>query len=282
MSLKLGYNTNGFAHHALDDVIEIVAEIGYQSIAISLDVDKLNPYGEDIQEEIRHVRKRLYHWGLSCVIETGARFLLDPLHKHEPTLLSKDPEGRERRLDFLSRAVDIAADLGADVVSFWSGRKPEGLPETVAHECLVEGCRELGAHAVTRGVRLAFEPEPDMFIQTMAQYDRLRGDLDHPLMGQLLGLTLDVGHVHCLEDGDPAARIHEYRDVLANVHIEDMRRGIHEHLMFGEGEMRFEPIMAALRDIRYTGGVHVELSRHSKDAVAAARKAFDFLSPMCE
>ena len=61
-----------------------------------------------------------------------------------------------------------------------------------------------------------------------------------------------------------------------------MRRGVHEHLMFGEGEMDFEPIMAALHDIRYTGGVYVELSRHSKDAVATARKAFDFLSPMCK
>ena len=68
MPLKLGYNTNGFAHHALDDAIEIIAEIGYQSVAITLDVDQLNPFGEDIQEETRHVRRRLEKWGLSCVV----------------------------------------------------------------------------------------------------------------------------------------------------------------------------------------------------------------------
>ncbi len=282
MPLKLGYNTNGFEHHALDDAIEIIAEIGYQSIAITLDVDKLNPYGEDIKEETRYIRGRLEKWNLSCVIETGARFLLDPLHKHEPTLISEDPEGRERRLDFLMRALDIAAELGAGVVSFWSGRKPEGMSETTANDYLVEGCIALGAHAITCGINLAFEPEPGMFIETMAQFDRLRGELDSPLMGPLLGLTLDVGHVHCLGDGDPASRIRQYRDVLANVHIEDMRRGVHEHLMFGEGEMRFEPIMAALRETGYTAGVHVELSRHGKDAVMAARRSYDFLSPMCE
>ncbi len=278
MALRLGYNTNGFEHHALDDAIEMIAEIGYKSVAITLEIDKLNPYGEAIQEEIRHIRGRLEKWGLACVIETGARYLLDPQKKHEPSLISEEEAGRALRLDFLIRAVDVAANLGANVVSFWSGRKPPEMPEDVANGYLLEGCRVLSDHAVTLGVNLAFEPEPGMFIETMTQFDRLWKELDSPVFF----LTLDVGHVHCLNDGDPAAWIHHYRDMLLNVHIEDMRRGVHEHLMFGDGEMHFGPIMAALRETGYTAGVHVELSRHSKDAVAAARKAFDFLSPMCE
>ena len=67
---------------------------------------------------------------------------------------------------------------------------------------------------------------------------------------------------------------------LVNVHIEDMRAGVHEHLMFGEGEMEFPPIIAALTQNEYTGGVHVELSRHSHEAPAAAARAFRFLSPL--
>lgn len=278
MPLKLGYNTNGFEHHALDDAIEIIAEIGYQSVAITLDVDKLDPYGEAIQDEIRHIRGRLDHWGLSCVIETGARYLLHPELKHEPTLISEDEGGRALRLDFLKRAVDVATGLGANVVSFWSGRKPPDMRENVANGYLLEGCRALSDHAVSRGVNLAFEPEPGMFIETMTQFDRLWKELDSPVFF----LTLDVGHIHCLDDGDPALWIRHYRDMLLNVHIEDMRKGVHEHLMFGDGEMRFGPIMAALRETGYTAGVHVELSRHSKDAVTAARRAYDFLSPMSE
>jgi sugar phosphate isomerase/epimerase len=61
------------------------------------------------------------------------------------------------------------------------------------------------------------------------------------------------------------------------VHLEDMRRGVHDHLMFGEGEIDFAPVFAALRDIGYGGGVHVELSRHSHDAVNTARRALAFL-----
>ncbi len=63
---------------------------------------------------------------------------------------------------------------------------------------------------------------------------------------------------------------------LAHVHIEDMRRGVHEHLMFGEGELDLPEALSALDEIGYAGLVAVELSRHSHAAhemVPAARAA---------
>ena len=50
---------------------------------------------------------------LRCVVETGARFLLDPLRKHQPTLVSPTRAERQRRLDFLVQAVNIASVLRA-------------------------------------------------------------------------------------------------------------------------------------------------------------------------
>jgi sugar phosphate isomerase/epimerase len=52
--------------------------------------------------------------------------------------------------------------------------------------------------------------------------------------------------------------------------------------MFGEGEMQFPPIIAALAKANYRGGLHVELSRHSHEAPTAAKRAFTFLNPMVE
>jgi L-ribulose-5-phosphate 3-epimerase UlaE len=57
-----------------------------------------------------------------------------------------------------------------------------------------------------------------------------------------------------------------------------MRRGVHEHLMFGEGEMNFGEVFDALRTADYRGGVFVELSRHSHDAVETARRSLAFLT----
>jgi sugar phosphate isomerase/epimerase len=62
-----------------------------------------------------------------------------------------------------------------------------------------------------------------------------------------------------------------------NVQIEDMRRGVHEHLEFGEGEIDFPPVLAALAETGYRGLVGVELPRHSHAAPAVAERSMRFL-----
>ncbi len=274
MSLRIGYNTDGFGHHRLDDALEVLADIGFQSVAITLDHMALNPLAAHALEEAKRIRRRLHEFGLMCVVETGARFLLDPRRKHWPTLLTADASHRRRRLDFLLGAIEIAEVLEALAVGFWSGAADADMSTEDRWRLLADGCAELLDRAGKSGMILAFEPEPGMFVESMEQYRSLANRLNHPRFK----LTLDVGHVHCLQDGTPEGRIGEFAADLANIHIEDMRRGIHEHLMFGEGEIDFPPIFRALRDINYNGPVNVELSRHSHDAVNAARRAFDFLS----
>jgi sugar phosphate isomerase/epimerase len=268
-----GYNTNGFAHHRLEDALTILAELGYSSVALTLDHHALNPFDPDLPQQLARVRALLQQRGLRSVIETGARFLLDPWRKHQPTLLGATEREREVRLDFLRRAVDIAQQLGADAVSFWSGTPCDAATPEEHMSRLVEGCRQLCDHAAERQVRLAFEPEPGMFIDTMTRFAELHRRVAHPLFG----LTLDIGHLHCQGETPIADYLRRWRDLLWNIHIEDMRRGVHDHLMFGEGEIDFGPVLQSLQEIGYTGGVHVELSRHSHDAVETARRALAFL-----
>lgn len=277
LAMQLGYNTNGFAHHGIADALEIIAEIGYQSVAVTLEPEILKPTQRSSAAQAAAVlRPLIERHNLSVTIETGARFILDPRRKHWPTLLSGKQDDRRRRIDFLKVAIDIAGELSADSVSLWSGRHDEdesGLGEEEMYARLTDGLSEILQHAQSRNVRLAFEPEPDMFIDTMVRFERMMDTINHPF----LGLTLDVGHIHCLGDGDVAVHVSRWRDRLWNVHIEDMRVGVHEHLALGDGEINFPPIFAALGDIAYAGPVHVELSRHSHDAVNIARQSFEFL-----
>jgi len=270
----LGYNTNGFAHHRFEDAVEILAGIGYRSVAITLDHFVLNPFDSDLRRQCVQARRLLARRRMGSVIETGARFLLDPSRKHHPTLMSRALSDRVRRGKFLRRAIDAAAGLKSQAVSFWSGALQDDVTHAVAMRRLVDGCLAAVEYAAQRGVRLAFEPEPGMYVSRMEQFDELLDRVDHPLFG----LTLDIGHLHCLDDGPIPDVIGRWKDRLFNIHIEDMRRGVHDHLMFGEGEINFGPVLAKLQAIGYAGGVHVELSRHSHDAVAVARRAFEFLN----
>jgi sugar phosphate isomerase/epimerase len=272
--MLFGYNTNGFAHHRVEDAVSILADLGYRSVALTLDHHALNPYDEaECSRQAEALRVLLERHGMHSVIEAGARFLLDPWRKHQPTLLSPAGEEQERRSEFLRRAVDLASDLNADAVSFWSGRALDAPGDDVLMNRLVEGCRRLCHYAAQRNVRLAFEPEPGMFIDTMPRFGELHMRVAHPSFG----LTLDIGHLHCQGELPIADHVRRWKDWLWNVHLEDMRRGVHEHLMFGDGEIDFREVLAALREIDYAGGVHVELSRHSHDAVEAARRSLAYL-----
>ena len=271
-----GYNTNGFAHHRLADALDVLADLGYRSVALTLDYHALDPYDAGLPGQLAAVRSLLARRGLRSVVETGARFLLDPRHKHQPTLVSAEPAGRARRLDFLRRSVDVAAELGSDAVSLWSGAARDDAPEGELLARLADGCLRLCDFAAARGVRLAFEPEPGMAVDTMPRFAALFERVAHPAFG----LTLDVGHLYCLGEEPVAPHARRWRDVLWNVHLEDMRRGVHDHRMFGEGEIDFGEALGALRAAGYAGGVHVELSRHSHDAVETARRSLVFLRPL--
>ena len=273
-----GYNTNGFAHHRLDDALRILADLGYQSVAITLDHHALNPYADDLSHQINDISALVSRLRLSTTIETGARFLLDPRRKHQPTLLDPDPSARQRRFDFLTRAIDIAQELNSDTVSFWSGSSISAEPDPALEHRLVTACNALADYGEEHGVCLAFEPEPGMFIDTLEKFGPLCSQVESPCFK----LTIDIGHLHCLGEVPIADQLHRWQSHLWNIHIEDMRQGVHDHLMFGEGEIDFVPVLSTLREIGYPGGVHVELSRHSHDAVNTARRALAFLQSLSE
>src|ERR1700710_709427 len=118
MTLRFAFNTNGCAHHRLDDALTLIAEAGYDGVALTLDIHHLDPFDPDFSLNTRHVAARLLALNLGCVVETGARFFLTPRAKHEPTLVTADPDGRALRVEFLSRALQVAANTGGEAMSF--------------------------------------------------------------------------------------------------------------------------------------------------------------------
>lgn len=272
MRLRYGYNTNGFANHALPDIITILSALSYDGIALTLDHAHCYPHIPDtIGLERLHAQLRTHE--LAVVIETGARFLLDPWQKHEPTLVSR--EGRDRRIQFLKQAIDIAAFLDAEAVAFFSGVRRADVSPQEAEQFFLAGCEAVLRYASEKHVIMALEPEPGMFVESMAQFERYDRLLDHPN----LKLTLDVGHLFCTEQaGTEAEIIEQFGQKIVNIHIEDIKERTHHHLPFQEGTIDFEPILKAIKKIGYRGLVNVELSRDSHRAPDMARQSIQFLT----
>ena len=271
MNLRYAYNTNGAANHRLDDALSLIADSGYDGVALTLDHHHFDPFEENFERRAEKLSAKLDKLNLNLVIETGARFLLNPRAKHEPTLLSPLLEGRKRRVEFLKRAIDLAAVARAEAVSFWAGVKNERVSTENAQVYLREGLREICEYAELKKVCLALEPEPGMLIETVRDYKKLAAEFP------VLKIALDTGHCIASDECAPEDAILEMHDKIGTVAVEDMRRGIHEHLFFGEGEMNFSAILQSLKAINFQKLVCVELSRHSHCADKIVPAAIEFL-----
>ncbi|WP_329125495.1 sugar phosphate isomerase/epimerase family protein [Streptomyces sp. NBC_01465] len=279
--LRLGYGTNGLTDLRLDDALHLLADLGYDGVGLTLDHMHLDPLAPDLPTRTRRIAHTLDRLGLAVTVETGARYVLDPRRKHGPSLLDPDPEARATRVRLLQTAVQVAADLGAHAVHCFSGITPEGTDPDTAWKRLAEALTPVLETAAAARIPLAVEPEPGHLLSSLADFHHLRRTLGDP---ELLGLTLDIGHCQCLEEASPADCVREAAPWLRHVQIEDMRRGVHEHLPFGDGEIDFPPVLEALAATGYQGLTVVELPRHSHAGPELARASIDFLrkaAPAC-
>ena len=275
--MRLGYSTNSIGDCDPREAIPLLHDLGYRSLAITLDHHTLDPFADDLAADLSRWRRQLETVGMSCVVETGARHLLDPLVKHEPTLVSAAAVGRQRRVEFLLTAVDIAHELGADCISCWSGIGRDAAPEAVLWDRLLGSIGPVVEHADRRGVRLGFEPEPGMFIDTLDRTAALFERLGAPAT---LGVTVDLGHLECMGERPVAAFLGRWAARVVNVHVDDMLACRHEHLPPGSGDVDFPAAFAALEAAGYRGGLHLELPRQSHRWIDTARQAVRVLGPL--
>ena len=277
--MLLGFSTNSIGDVDPLDAVPRLRDLGYGSLAITLDHHTINPFADDRSARVARWRKALADVGMACVIETGARHLLDPMIKHEPTLISSDPSARACRIDFTRRAIDVAADLGAGCVSLWSGVGRDGAALETFGNRLADGLAEIMTHAAQAGVVVAFEPEPGMVIDTLARAATLFDRLGRPAA---LRLTVDIGHMECMGEWPAATHLRPWHGMIANVHVDDMLACRHDHLPFGSGDVDFAAAVAALAAAGYRDGLHVELPRQSHRWLETARRSAAVLKKRCQ
>ncbi|NTV89866.1 MAG: sugar phosphate isomerase/epimerase [Clostridiales bacterium] len=257
------------------DVLEAIREIkdcGYEGVELTLNDSHLHPLTTSL-ERIREIKKYAGDAGIdiACVAAGGANLLGEV--PYEPSLISVEKAGRDKRIEVIKKSIEIANYLGAPVLNINSGKLAGAVGADRAEEYLLSGIesllRELG------GLILVFEPEPDFFIGT----SQAGIDLIDRINSPQLRLNLDIGHVFCSET-DCYTAVEKALPYSGHIHIEDIKGGIHHHEIPGEGDIDFVRIMSLIKASGYDKHVSVELHHHDMIWRRALEESLAYLSKL--
>jgi sugar phosphate isomerase/epimerase len=160
------------------------------------------------------------------------------------------------------RTIRLTQEAGTDVFVFSGGRSDKRADPANEWNALVDRTRILVREAEACGVRLALETEPGFICGTTAGLLRLMDELGSPA----LCCNMDIGHAY-LCDPDPIAAIAALGDRIVHCHLEDMKRGVHDHLLPGRGDMDLPAFVEALGRTGCTGPAALDLYGYDYEAV---------------
>ncbi len=227
---------------------------------------------DPVQLDVGGIRASLDQNGLeAAAVGTGAVAFVTGL-----TLLQADPAKASAARARLHALINLAAGLGAPVVTVGSLRGRLANVGADGRAQLVAVLRKAATYAEGHGVRIALEPlnryESDVINNAEEGLVFVR-EVDHPA----LGLLLDTYHVNIEERSwtEPFRRLMN-AGKLWHVHLGDNNR-----LPPGQGLIDFEAIVAALHEIGYSGYLSAELLAQP-DPDIAARQTLSHMRSLLE
>ncbi len=182
---------------------------------------------------------------------------------------SADPEIRENARKYILWLIDAAAELGSETICgpMYSAVGKDHIDDPVERkeewQRAVSGIKEMAEAAQKKGIKLAMEPlnrfETDM-INVVSQGLKFTDETGM----ENVGFHLDSFHMH-LEEKNSADAIRKAGKKVFHFHACENDRGIP-----GTGQVHWNEIAQALKDINYQGPVVIESFTNQVKEIARA------------
>ena len=262
-TMKISHHSGMFNIYPVTEVIPRLAALGYQGIELNAE---LAPWTKPhvTPETSPNERAEIRQLALDHDIEISS------ISAHV-SLVESESETRQHNLEFVKGCIDLALDLGTDVVHGLAGTTAVGVDRQRAWEWLLEGTAECTRYAVERDVKFGMEAVAMCLVANMADLSRLLADLGE----EKLYVNFDPSHLPSVNE-DPAEWVRNLGSRIVHVDMKDTRiyephaekvsfSGVpldFECPPLGRGVVDFGAMVGALRDIGYLGFLSVEYSAH--------------------
>ena len=259
----------------LERQCEYAASLGYDGLEIAPFTLSASPERISAAEAAK-IRTTVEASGL---VVTGLHWLL--VKPEGLSLTSPDATVRARTIDVMIRLTALCAELGGAVLVHGSPQQRQiaaGETHAVALARLQDGLVQVASAAAKAGVIYCIEPlsrKETALVNTLAEAVELVRAIDHPHLRTMIdcsaaGLTETCSIPSLIDRWLPTG-------LMAHVQVNDPnRRGP------GQGEMKFEPILAALKRHDYAGTIAVEPFDYWPDGAAVAAFSAGYLRGLRE
>jgi sugar phosphate isomerase/epimerase len=276
--IQLAFSTNAFKKNTFEEALRAIAGIGYTAVELMADLHHAYPPLMTPQRTAA-IEALLAELNLT-VSNVNAFTLFACGDTYNPTWIDDSPAERQRRIDHTLNSIRMAADFDCKTISLQPGGPMIGRPTTRAEagRRFADGLEQCVPLAREKGVILAIEPEPGLFIQTAAEYLEFKNA--YFKNEDAVRMNCDCGHLFCCGE-HPAQVIRDHAEHISHIHIEDIGANrVHQHLTPGKGAMDFPAIFEAVDKVGYRRPVTVELYPYETTAAGVAKLAYDHLRPM--
>ena len=240
-----------------------LADACAQAAALGFDAIEIFPPSADAIDR-GELRRLLDQHGLDvAAVGTGGGWVVNKW-----TLTHADAAIREQAKKFIKAIIDVAGDVGAPaIIGSMQGRWEGEVTHQQAATHLAYALGELGAHAARQGQPLLYEPlnryETNLFNRLGDTAAFLRS-----LEATNVQILADLYHMN-IEETDLAAALRDAGELVGHIHFADSNRRA-----IGLGHTDIAPVIAALRDLGYTGYLSAEILP-LPDSANAARQTIE-------
>ncbi|MFH2220486.1 MAG: sugar phosphate isomerase/epimerase family protein [Pseudomonadota bacterium] len=271
-----GYSTNAFVRFPLLESLEKIVALGFRGVEIMGDRPHLYPpdFGAT---DIAAVKKALKKHNLK-VTNLNSFTLFAVGDTYLPSWIEPDKKQRDIRIRHTLECLKVAEELRCGNISVPPGGPLEGLTRRAAMSLFHQGLEQVVPRAEELGVKILVEPEPGLLMENTAEFKSFIADVRSPAVG----VNFDIGHFFCAGE-DPSTAFEELFEWVGHVHLEDIAPDrVHNHLIAGQGAIRFPEIFRTMVDLGYRGDISLELYPYVDTPEAAGRESLEHLRPIFE
>ena len=259
----------------LERQCEVAARLGYDGLEIAPFTLSNSPENISTADAAK-IRATVEASGL---VVTGLHWLL--VKPEGLSLTDPDATVRARTLAVMTHLVGLCAELGGAVMVHGSPKQRQIAPgetHAIALARLQDALAQIALAAARVGVIYCIEPlskRETALINTVAEATELVRAIDHPNLRTMI----DCSAAGLTEEDPLPALIDRWlpTGLIAHLQVNDPnRRGP------GQGEMKFAPILAALKRHNYAGTIAVEPFDYSPDGAGVAAYSAGYLRGLLE